>query len=106
MRGHVDPEAETFDTTLDAVHTAMLVYQEDGAQACEGFLRRTGLHNDSTFRACLQAMINAVPRTQIKGKFVRPEADALERIRAAFFEELEVPPEEQLQPRPEQMKLM
>jgi len=91
VRGHVDPEAETFDTWLDAVHTAMLVYGEDGATACESFLRRTGLRNDATFRLCLQAMINAVPRAQRKGKFVRPEADLLDRLRTAFFEELEVP---------------
>ncbi len=89
-RGRVDPEADRFATWLDAVHTAMLVYEEDGASACEAFLKRTKLKNDSTFRACLQALLNAIPRTRVEGKFVRPEAEVLERLRLAFFEELEV----------------
>jgi putative DNA methylase len=72
----------------------MLIYAEDGAPACEAFLKRAGLLNDSTFKACLQAMLNAIPRTQIKGQFVRPEAEVLDRLRLAFFEELEVPMEE------------
>jgi adenine-specific DNA methylase len=103
-RGRVDPEADTFNTWLDAAHTAMLVYAEDGAAACEAFLKRTGLVNDSAFKVCLQAMINAVPRTRIKGKFARPEAEVLDRLRLAFFEDLEVPPEPQA--RPAQMQLL
>lgn len=31
----------------------MLLYQEDGARACQAFLRRTGLMGDATFRACM-----------------------------------------------------
>lgn len=94
-RGLADPEATTFDTLLDAVHAAMLIYEEDGAPACEAFLKRAGLRTDGTFKACLQAMLNAIPRTQVKGKFVRPEAEVLERMRLAFFEDLEVPAEEE-----------
>ncbi|MGA9350244.1 MAG: DUF1156 domain-containing protein [Anaerolineae bacterium] len=90
-----DPEAVVFDTLLDAAHAAMLIYHEDGPLACESFLKRTGLLTDSTFKACLQALLNAIPRTQIKGRFVRPEADLLERLRMAFFEDLEVPVEEE-----------
>jgi len=104
-RGRVDPEAKTFATWLDAVHTAMLVYEEDGAPACEAFLKRTGLRNDGTFKACLQALINAVPRTRIKGQFARPEAEVLERLRLAFFEELEAPVVEEPEGDPKQMKM-
>jgi putative DNA methylase len=104
-RGRVNPEADSFDTWLDAVHTAMLVYEEDGAPACETFLKRAGLRNDGTFKACLQAMINAVPRTRIKGKFVRPEAKVLDSLRLAFFEELAVLAEEEPEAKPEQMRL-
>jgi putative DNA methylase len=93
-RGKADPEVVLFDTWLDAIHTAMLVYAEDAGPACESFLKRAGLLNDSTFKACLQAMLNAIPRTQIKGQFIRPEAEVLDRLRLAFFEELEVPVEE------------
>lgn len=91
IRGKVDPEASRFDTWLDAVHTALLVYAEDGAAACGAFLKKSGLRTDSTFKAVLQAFINAVPRHQVKGKYVRPEAAALEGLRAAFYEELQVP---------------
>nr|MBC8248327.1 hypothetical protein [Anaerolineales bacterium] len=57
--------------------------------------KRTGLLTDGTFKACLQALLNAIPRTQIKGQFVRPEADALDRLRLGFFEDLEVLVEEE-----------
>lgn len=57
-----------------------------------------------TVEAVLQAFLNAVPCTRIKGKFARPEAAALESLRAAFFEELEAPEAEAA--RPEQMRLM
>ncbi len=105
-RGRVDPEAERFGTWLDAVHTAMLVYEEDGAAACEAFLRRTGLMADSTFRACVQAMLNAIPRAQAKGKFVRPEMEILERMRLAFFPDLEVPEEPSPPPKMEQRRML
>jgi adenine-specific DNA methylase len=95
-RGLADPEAVVFDTLLDAAHAAMLIYQEDGAKACESFLRNTGLLNDGTFKACLQALLNAVPRTKIKDKFVRVEAELLENMRLAFFEDLTPPPDEGL----------
>ncbi len=36
-------------------------------------------------------MINAVPRTRVKGKFARPEARMLEALWLAFFEDLEAP---------------
>jgi hypothetical protein len=88
------------------VHTALLVYDEDRAQACQAFLKRTGLLEDSTFKACLQAMLHAVPRTRLKDRFVRPEAELLEKVRAAFFAELSAPPEEEAPERVEQMRLM
>ena len=62
--------------------------------------------NNTTFKSCLQALLNAIPRTKIKGKFARPEADLLDRLRLAFFEELEVPAEEKPEAKPEQMRLM
>jgi len=104
-KGLADPEAVIFDTILDAVHATMLIYHEDGPLACEAFLKRTGLLTDGTFKACLQALLNAIPRTQIKGKFVRPEANALDRLRLAFFEELEVLVEEEPQAAVEQLGL-
>jgi hypothetical protein len=92
----VDDEVMLFESWIDAAHTAMMVYTEDGAGACDVFLRKTGLKTDATFRALLQALLNAVPRARVKGKFVRPEAEALENLRLAFFDELVPPIEEEV----------
>lgn len=93
----VDPDLITFEHWIDAAHTAMLIYEEDGAGACDVFLRKANLKNDNTFKALLQSMLNAIPRARIKGKFARPEAETLENIRLAFFPELTVPTEEEPQ---------
>jgi len=93
-KGLADPEATSFDTWLDAAHALMLIYQEDGAQAADAFLKRTGLRQDGTFKHVLQALLNAIPRAQVKGKFVRPEAAVLDNLRLNFFEELVAPVED------------
>lgn len=93
-KNHVDPDKDTFECWIDAAHTAMLLYEEDGGAACQAFLRRTGLNKDGAFRSCLQALLNAIPRTKTKGSFVRPEAKVLDDMRSAFFDDLTVPPEE------------
>jgi len=94
-RDMVDGDKESFDCWVDAVHTAMMLCEEDGSAACKVFLNKTGLMKDSTFKACVQAMLNAIPRTKSKGKFLRPEAETLEAIRLAFFDDLVVPAEEE-----------
>ncbi len=94
-KGMMDQDLDVFDTVLDAVHTAMMVYDEDGARACEAFLKRTGLISNSTFKMAIQAFMNTIPRTKIKGRFVRPEAQTLDDLRLKFFDDLEVPPEEE-----------
>lgn len=93
----VDSDLTTFEHWIDAAHTAMLIYEEDGAGACDVFLRKANLKNDNTFKALLQSMINAIPRARIKGKFARSEAETLENMRLAFFPELTVPVEEEPQ---------
>jgi hypothetical protein len=107
-KGMVDPDAGLFEHWIDALHTAMMVYDEDGAGACDVFLMNRGLKQDTTFKAGLQALINTIPRTKIKNKFVRPEADVLDRMRLAFYaDELSVPPEEEpALPRAEQLGLL
>lgn len=102
----VDPDKKSFDCWIDAVHTAMLLYEEDGAQACKAFLQRTDLLTDTTFKACVQALLNAIPRTKEKGKFVRPEADTLEAMRLAFFDDLIPPVEEEPKIEPTQLQLL
>jgi len=93
-RDMVDPDKTSFDCWIDAAHTAMMLYVEDGAQSCKAFLNNAGLLNDSTFKACLQALVNAIPRTKQKGKFIRPEAAALENLCLAFFPDIILPAEE------------
>lgn len=95
-KGMVDEDKTSFDCWIDAVHTAMMLYEEDGAKACEHFLKKTGLMNDGTFKACIQALLNAIPRTKAKDKFVRPEAATLEAMRLAFFDDLTVPVEDEV----------
>ncbi len=105
-RGMVDEDARSFEHWIDAAHTAMMVYAEDGAGPCEVFLRESGLRRDSTFKALLQAMLHAIPRTRLKGKFLRPEAEVLENMRLAFFDDLEPPVEEMIEgPEVVQMEL-
>ncbi|NPV68433.1 MAG: DUF1156 domain-containing protein [Anaerolineae bacterium] len=104
-RGMVDPDLSVFESMIDAVHTALLVLGEDGTYACEAFLKRSGLLNDGQFRQCIQALINAIPRTKVKGEWVRVEAELLERLRANFYPDLEVPPEETPPALPQQLGL-
>jgi adenine-specific DNA methylase len=97
-KGMVDPDLSAFPCVVDAVHTAMVIFQEEGAMPCEAFLKRTGLMQDPTFKACLQALINAIPRTKTKGKFNRVEAQLLDDLRLAFFDDLVAPREEEIKP--------
>jgi putative DNA methylase len=104
-RGRLDPEAETFPTWLDAVHTALLVVQEDGTRAARRFLDGHGLAGGATFKALVQGLIRAIPATRNReGRYLRPEAEALERLRQAVFPDLEPAPEEA--PEPEQLAIL
>ncbi len=91
FRGLVDPDREEFDCLLDCLHTAMLIYDNDGSEACRRFLDIHSLLNDTTFKAVVQALLYAIPRRKEDGAFVREEAELLDRMRLAFFEGLEVP---------------
>ena len=92
-RGRVDPDSDAFDLWIDAAHTAMMLYDEEGPQATEMFLRRSSLLQDPTFKSLLQALVNAIPRAKKNGKLIRPEARSLDGLRLAFFGEIEVPPD-------------
>jgi putative DNA methylase len=92
----VQPEATAFVYALDAVHTVMYVADVDGLAAARALIDRSGLARDSRFLACLQGLVNAIPRTKIKGKWVREEAETLDRLCAAYFPGIQIPknPEE------------
>ncbi len=95
FKGLVDPDREEFDCLLDALHTAMLLYEEDGSGACRRFLEIHNLLSDTTFKALIQALLHAIPRLKDEGEFVREEAAILDTMRLAFFDDLEVPETEE-----------
>ena len=50
-KGRVDPDSEAFNHWIDAAHTAMMLYADEGANASEGFLKRAGFLRDATFES-------------------------------------------------------
>ena len=93
-RDHVNPDAATFTRAVDALHTAMWLYETEGERRCRQFLEGTGLITDSDFQTLFQAALNAIPRTrkysrgQITG-FNVPEAETLENMRLSLFPNIE-----------------
>ena len=94
-RDQVNPDAVTFPRLIDALHTAMWVYDLEGDQACRQFLSGTGLMSDSDFNSLVRAAINAIPRSRkySRGEIVGfnvPEAQTLENMRLSLFPDIEV----------------
>jgi adenine-specific DNA methylase len=89
----VRPTATTFGCAIDALHTVMYVADEDGLPAAKALIDRAALQSDAAFLACLQGLVNAVPRTKLKGEWVRPEAGTLDRICSLYFPDVDIPPE-------------
>jgi len=88
----LDPAAASWPTLLDALHALMLTYDEDGLAAARAWLERTGKGDDPRFADLVEAAIHAIPRTQAKGEFARPEARVLEGLRATLFDQIAAPP--------------
>lgn len=82
-----------FPVLLDAAHTAMYIIDEDGTAAAKAWLDQRHLTTDGRFVALLQGLVNAVPRTKIKGEFARLEAALLDRLVTGYFPDIELPPE-------------
>ncbi len=92
----VDEDADAFPHLIDALHTAMMIYDEEGSKACQVFVDRQGLRNDSRIKALAQAMMEAIPTTRGKdGKFLRPEMTTLDAMRVLFWDDLPAPKEEE-----------
>jgi putative DNA methylase len=105
-RGMVDPDAETFPHLIDALHTAMMIYDEEGSKACQRFVNRQGLRTDSRVKALVQAMMEAIPTTRDKdGKFLRLEMATLDALRLLFWEDLP-PPKEEEPPKADQARFL
>lgn len=89
----VRPGAASFSSAIDAVHTVMHVADTDGLPAAKALMDRAGLSRDSAFTACVQGLVNSIPRTMEKGEWVRPEAGTLDRLCTAFLPDIEIPPD-------------
>jgi putative DNA methylase len=92
----VRPDATTFAAVIDGVHTVMYVALVDGLPAARALIDRAGLANDARFLACLQGLVNAIPRTRIKAGWVRKEAEILDRLCAAYFPAIQIPPDPEM----------
>ena len=94
-RDQVNPDAVTFPRLIDALHTAMWLYDLEGDQACRQFLSGTGLMSDFDFNSLVRAAINAIPRSRkySRGEVVGfnvPEAQTLENMRLSLFPDIKV----------------
>ena len=94
-REHVNPDSVTFPRMIDALHTAMWLYDLEGDQSCRQFLQGTGLTADSDFISLVQAAISAIPRGRKYSRgevigFNVPEAQTLENMRISIFPDIEV----------------
>jgi putative DNA methylase len=87
----LDPDADSWPTWLDRLHSLMLVYDEEGLAAARSWLARTGLDADPRFADLVRAALYAVPRVIERGEFARPEARVLDSLRATLFEQIPVP---------------
>ena len=90
----LDPDASVWPTMVDALHALMLVYEEEGLPAARAWLTRTAKGEDQKFHDLIEAALHAIPRVKEHGDFVRPEARALEGLRATLFDDIDAPAEE------------
>ncbi len=93
-----------FPYLIDAVHTALYVAKEDGFGAAKRWLDDRQLTTNPRFVSCLQALVNAIPRSKTKGKWNIEEAEQLDTLAKTYFDQIKLP-EEQTSPEQEQLKL-
>lgn len=91
----VRPEAASFEYAIDAVDTALFIAEVDGMQAAKRFLDRHGFTSDASFIATVRGLVNAIPRTKVKGEWVVPEAGRLDTMCTLYFPGVELPAEEE-----------
>ena len=74
-----------FERLIDAVHTMCYIVHHDSTAAARHWADERGFTADDTFTACLQGLVNAIPRTRKDGKFNVPEAALLDRIATTSY---------------------
>jgi adenine-specific DNA methylase len=90
----VRAQAENFGCLIDVIHTVCYVADEDGLAAAKALMDRSGLRKDNRFLAATQALVNAVPRIRLKGDFVLPLAESLDRLVTTYLPEVSLPTDE------------
>lgn len=75
-RGMVDPNEDNFASMIDAIHTAMLIYQEDGLPTLKRFYSRTALLADNMYVGAYQALLTAMPEASEEYKILNQMAIA------------------------------
>ncbi|MCK6210515.1 DUF1156 domain-containing protein [Georgenia sp. EYE_87] len=89
----VRPDAESFTSMIDAVDTVLYVAEMDGTHAAKALLDRHRLVEDARFLATVQGLVNAIPRTRVKGEWVVPEAGLLDTLVTAYLPGVTLPAE-------------
>ena len=81
----VNRDRHHFERLIDAVHTMCYIVHHDGTAAARHWADERGYSTDDTFTACLQGLVNAIPRTRAGGEFNVPEAALLDRIATTCY---------------------
>lgn len=87
----VTPEAAAFGYMIDAVDTALYIAEVDGQQAAKRFLDLHSYTSNPGFVSTLQGLVNAIPRTKVKGAWVVPEAGLLDTLCTLYFDDVDLP---------------
>lgn len=87
----VIPDAASFEYMIDAVDTALYIAEVDGQQAAKRFLDRHGYTSNAVFISALQGLVNAIPRTKVKGAWVVPEAGLIDTLCTLYFDDVTLP---------------
>ena len=92
----VRPEAESFESVIDGVDTALYIAEIDGMPEAKRFLDRHGYVTDGAFLDTVQGLVNAIPRTKAKGVWVVPEAGLLDTLCTLYLPTVVLPEAEDL----------
>lgn len=90
----IDLSAHEHPTLVDALHALMVIYDEDGLGAARSWLAQRNLLDSERFAGLVRAALFAIPRTKLKGEWVREEARVLHSLRETLFPDLPIPAEE------------
>ncbi len=70
----IDPDAITYDTDLDKLHSVMYVYNTLGLVKTEKYIKDRGFDTDPAFRATFEALLKVLPPTHDDWELLRDMA--------------------------------